>query len=93
MSSLTKEFKLTVAVIDVLKLLKHHLAYVNYYMKNTNAPDLKAFIQMEDRELVWTHCQILEYIHNILKYFRRTGCPYNKLETHLKEAEEDQNKG
>ena len=79
---------MTAAIIDVLTLLQHHLDYEGLYMWHTDASDLHAFIQLEDYELTWTHCEMLSFIQDVLKYFRHHGCPYAKLKQHLKEAED-----
>ena len=69
MSSLPRCFKLSRAIIDVLTLLRHHLDYVRFYMRHTDAADLRSFIQLNDYELTWTHCEMLNYIQSVLKYF------------------------
>ena len=57
-------------------------------MQYTEAVDLRSFIQLSSIELTWTHCEMLNYIQQVLKYFRKHGCPYAKLAQHLKEAED-----
>ena len=87
MSSLPRCYELSRVFLEVLTLLRHHLDYVRFYMQYTEAADLRSFIQLNDIELTWTHCEMLNFIQQVLKYFRKHGCPYTKLNQHLKEAE------
>ena len=71
----------SLAVITCLQLLRDHLAYVARFLRLIgNSVDLSSFLRVQDREIAYTHAQMLDFISEIAMFFQQRGSPYTKME-------------